>query len=429
MPTTDQPEEPPSRISRQPADLPPDLTIRQWKGADVPPEPEAEKPNGQSVFSARSGIQDPLIKSQPELSPPDAEAIGEESVALPDSEEEEETVQPGKKLKGKGVPKPGRKLLKSRRQIDRARRRQENYLQKRRKEKKLKVFYGRIKSILKFCFALLWGVLLWEMAHSSLWLFNAPRFDVENNHLVQPSQLAPLVKPLVGKPIYNINTGKLAEQIEERFELVERAVVRRTLFPASLNVQIFEKKPWASLYAPASYDKAQKQLNDKSTENPQSGKSGTMAKPVAQGKMALLPYGVAADEDLVSLRGYQYQPTLYAGTERILVNPQTPLKASYLLHLREIAWQARQIQGLNLEAVDIRNPNQVILRYREIPVILGKLDRGASDRLARLMPLLPKIQEYRDVIESVDLKWEEQVTFHKKPNVQLKKPPEEQVQG
>lgn len=379
----------------------------------MPPESDADNQNpNQSVFSTRSGIQDPLIKPVTEV-----EEITEAVIPEP-TEEEEEPVKPSKKpRKGKGEPGQGKKLAKSKRQLDRARRRQENYLQKRRKEKKLKVFYGRIRAILKLCLAVFWCVLLWEMVNSPLWLFNPPRFEVENHHLLQPAQLNPLIKPWVGKPLYAIDTGKLAQQIEKRFELIERAVVRRQLFPARLDIQLFEKTPWAELYVPTAYDKVQ-QAEKEAT------KSG---KPEAN--IQMVPYGVVAGNELISLKGYQYQPSLYPSVDKILVNPKTPLKLSYLKQLRETIWQARQIQGLHLEVVDIRDLNRVILRYREVPVILGALSNSTSTRLARLVPLLPKINEYRDIIEAVDLKWEEQVTFHKKPNAQLKKPAQDKVQG
>lgn len=397
-------------------------------------ESDAEKKNGQSVFSARSGIQDPLIKApaEPEQEPKEPAEEAESEAAPPTQPEEEtEPATPGKKpRKGKGdikkgEPKRGKKLARSKRQLDRARQRQENYLQKRRKEKKLKVFYGRIKAILKLCFALLWGILLWEMAHSSLWLLHSPQFSVENERILQSSQLTPLVKPWVGKPLYAIDTGKLAHQIEDRFELVEQAVVRRQLFPASLDIQVFEKKPWAELYSPAAYDKSQKRQKELDKEAEQTGKAAP--------KVTIRPYGVAAGDELISLSDYQYQSKLYPQAEKILVNPKTPMKQAYLKQLREIAWQARQIKGLHLETVDVRNLNQVVLRYREIPVILGKLNQGASERLARLIPLLPKMWEYRDVIESVDLQWEEQVTFHQRPDAKLKPPLDksqaEQVRG
>jgi cell division septal protein FtsQ len=430
MPETNHTEDLNARASAPSASMPSDLIHRPRKGPEVGLDSEADKASGQSVFSSRSGIQDPLVKTLPPAVEPEMPPVPEnEESALAPPAEELEPVTPDKRRKDNGSTKPGEKLVKSRRQLDRVRRRQENYLQKRRKEKKLKVFYGRLKLVLQFCFAIVWGVLLWEMAHSSLWIFNAPRFQVENQRLVQASQLAPLVKPWVGIPIYAINTGKLADRIEADFDLVDRAVVRRLLFPARLNVQIFEKKPWAALYVPASYDQRQKQRANDAKASQLAANPKIGSQKLFEETTGFLPYGVVAVDELISLKGYQHQPKLYADMDNILVNPQTSLKSAYLLQLREIAWQARQIKGLHLEALDIRNPERVILRYREIPVILGQLNHSASDRLARLAPLLPKIEAYRDIIEAVDLKWEGQVTFHKKPNAQLKKSQPEKVRG
>ncbi|WP_303673701.1 cell division protein FtsQ/DivIB [Vampirovibrio chlorellavorus] len=431
MSPIEQPEDAANREADQPASSMRDLTRALSRTADDTAEAEAEPlASGQSVFSSRSGIQDPLVKTpvtEGELPAPD-----EEAAYCPLSER---PLKRGKKGKGKrkdksaknsAATRPEPPAVKSRRQQERARRRQENYLQKRRKEKKLRVFYGRIRSILKLCCAFLWAFLLWEMFQSPLWVMSAPRYQVSHQQLLRPAQLAPLVQPWVGKPLYAIHTGKLAQQIEQRFAVVERAEVRRVLFPASLRIQIIEKQPWAGLYLPSSYDKAHPA---KPTAAQPDADPGNASSEKIRRRWWETPFGMAAENELIGLSGYAIKPELFAPAEKVLVNPRVTLKPAYWRQLREVAWQARQIKGLHLEAVDIRNPNQVILRYQEIPVILGLLNSTASQRLARLIPLLPKIREYRDVIESVDLKWEEQVTFHKRPNARLKETKEPQVQG
>jgi cell division septal protein FtsQ len=431
MPPFEQPEDAANREASQPAGSMRDLTRQLSRSSDEAVELEPEPPApGQSVFSSRSGIQDPLVKT----------SAGEEPVSPSQAEApycplSDRPLKRGKKSKGKGKNKPPKSnhvtrpeapAVKSRRQQERARRRQENYLQKRRKEKKLRVFYGRIRSILKLCCAFLWAFLLWEMVQSPLWVMDAPRYQVTHQQLLQPSQLAPLVQPWVGKPLYSIHTGTLAQQIEQRFAVVDRAEVRRVLFPASLRIQIIEKQPWAGLYLPSSYDKAHPA---KPRQAQSSADSGKAASAKNQRPWWETPFGMAAESELIGLSGYAIKPALFASAEKVLVNPQVRFKPSYWRQLREVAWQARQIKGLHLEAVDIRNPNEVILRYQEMPVILGRLNDSASQRLARLIPLLPKMKEYHDVIEAVDLKWEEQVTFHKRPNAQLKEMKEPQVQG
>jgi cell division septal protein FtsQ len=305
-----------------------------------------------------------------------------------------------------------------------------NYLQKRREKKKMRVFYGRIRAIFKLFFAVLWGILLWEMVHSSLWVFNPPTYTLETSRAVQSAQLKGLVQQWAGKPLYAVDTGKLAQQIEKRFDLVDRAVVRRQLFPASLTIQLFEKHPWAQLYEPDTYDAFQKKAAERAKQA--AAKAAHASEPGAakpESPMLLKPYAVAAGDALISMGPYRYDPTLFTKTEKVLIAPKTKVSLDYLRRLRELAWQARQIPGFHLEVVDIRNPQRILFRFQEVPVILGALNNSATERLSRLAPLKGKVQEYRDVIESVDLQWEEQVTFHKRPNAQLKKPRTEPIQG
>lgn len=379
----------------------PDLTMGSWKdgtmGADEQGGGESDKAAQQSIFSVRSGIQDPLTKTEiktepesPELSITEPEQITDEP-----AEEESSPASPDRKRrKQKGKPK----LVKSKRQLDRARRRQMNYLQRRREQKKMRVFYNRIRLIFKLCFAILWAVLLWELVHSARWIFHPAHYKVENQQLLQAGQMAPMVNRWEGKPLYAIDTGKLAHDIQNHYAILESVHVRRQLFPARLDIWLQEKKPWAELYT-----------DDKQT----------------------LPYGLAVQDGLISLERYQYKPTTYQGVamEHVLVKPNTIFKMSYLAQLRNVAWQAHQIKGLHLLNVDVRNPDQVVLNFQEVPVILGKLNNSTSERLARLIPLMPKITEFRDGIEAVDLRWEEQVTFHQKPNTKIDLPQAEKTQG
>lgn len=399
MSTADRPEDSPL----QAGSAAPDLTMNYWKkgesvASDAQTSASGQEATQQSIFSARSGIQDPLTKAEVKV---DASAIqlepGGPDVIEPDAPEHDEALpeQPGRKRrKQKGQPR----VVKSKRQLERVRRRQMNYLQRRREQKKLRVFYNRIRLVFKLCFAVLWGVLLWELVHSSLWIYHPADFTVRNTQLVKAEQLAPLVRQWDGKPLYAVDTGKLASQIQERFDMVDRAVVRRRMFPSRLDIQILEKTPWAELYT-----------DEKQTR----------------------PYALTVPDGIISLEQYYYRPQVYAGSglERILVAPHTRFKLTYLERLREIAWQSRQLKGLHLDSVDVRDPNRVILNFREIPVILGRLDNNAADRLVRIVALLPKINEFRDGIESVDLRWEKQVTFHQKPNAKLDLPKPEQTQG
>jgi cell division septal protein FtsQ len=347
-------------------------------GADIPEESKLsaeQAPSSaeetvtnevESVFSQRSGIRDPLVKT----AAPSEEVAPTEAPAVPSEAEPQKS--PGKQ---KGTRPPDK--LKSKRNLDRARRRQENYLHTRRKKKKMRVFYGRIRLIFKLCFAVLLAALLWEVIQGTFWTYDSPRFALQDQHLLQPAQVAPLLRAWVGKPIYQVDVGKIERQIRQRFAIVNHVTVRRSLFPTALTVQIMENLPWAEIYA-----------DEKQTR----------------------PYAMIAADSMISMTDYPYQAGLYPGRTlvRLIMPPKTTYKTSFIGQVHEIAWQGRQIKGLHLHSVDVRNPNLLVLNYDEVPVILGPLNAGADSRLARLIPLVPKIKELQSDIKAVDLRWEEQ---------------------
>jgi cell division septal protein FtsQ len=266
--------------------------------------------------------------------------------------------------------------------------RQQNYLQERRALKRRQVFFSRIRLLFKLCFAVLLAVLLWEVVQSPLWLYQKPLFSLKENHLIQRKQIEPFVRTWAGKPIYAVNTGKLAQTIQRRFTVLDRVVVRRQMFPNRLEVFVTERSPWAEIY----------------TDEKQPA-----------------PYALLMSKGIINLHDYAYGSGLYpkASLDKILISPRTRLSAKFLRGLQEIAWQARQIKGLHFDSLDARNQQKVVLNFREMPVILGPLNANASERLSRLPALAPKILELRDALDSVDLRWEEQVSFHKKPNAQI----------
>lgn len=416
----------------------PDLSMRNARRDGWETREDAMDANSseqQSIFSKRSGIQDPLVRpeSKPDEAPgetinaADAEvATRDGQIVEPDLNQPEGPEAPGPERKGRGG-KARPRLVKSKRNLDRARRRQKNYLQERRDKKRLRVFFHRIKMILKLCFVALWCVLLWEAVRSPQWTFDQPRFSLTDAHLIQPTQLSPWVKQQVGKPIYAIDTGKLARNIKKNFDIANVVVVRRQMFPTRLDILIQEKQPWAEIYAT--------DPNPKLTERVGSDEGVTTpaAKPVTKPLMKPIvhPYGLVVPTGIISLAPYHYQPSVAGGLqpEKLIVTPGTVFSLSYLERLRELIWQARQIKGLHLQSVDIRNPNRLVFNYDELPVVLGRMNNTAAERLSRLSSLIPKINEYREGMQSVDLQWEEQVTFHQKPNAKLGLPKPTAPQG
>lgn len=287
--------------------------------------------------------------------------------------------------------------IKSKRNLDRARRRQMSYLQERRREKKRRVFYSRIRLLFKMLFAILWIILLGQIVNSPYWNLDAPRYQMRNAHLMQEGQLQTYVEPFVGMPIYSIHTGKLANALLEDFPVIERVQVRRLMFPTRLEVTVQEKQPWAKVFA--------------SEKSPR-------------------PYALSSGQEFISLAPYVYEPGKYKGQglRNLLITPGTRMDPRMLARIEVISYQLTRIPGLHFQYLDLRKPEHVTARFRETTLILGALDNTIAYRLARVVPLVPKIHEFQEAITAVDLRWDKQITFHKKPDAQLKLETEEPLE-
>jgi len=420
------PQKPEENVPPQAGGELPDFSVR-WENANEDnPENSDRKQEQQSFFSKRSGIQDPLMRSDSRMDerddPTPRGTIREVQTEVQPVETEHPpgAASPRRKRKVSRVTYP--KRVKSRRHLNKARRRQKNYLHQRRQKKKLRVFYSRIRLIFKLCFAVLWVALLAQVVKSPLWQFSQPRFTLYNVHLIQPDQVAPWINDMVGKPIYAIDPQRLAQRIHSQFDIASLVVVRRQMFPTRLEVTVQEKQPWAELYAtnPAPPRSGLSQIEQSEGLLTETDKPD---RPLPRSKSIPLPkpYGLIVPDGMIGLDHYRYRPGLWGATalQKIIMTPQSVFSTTYMHRLRDLAWQADHIQGLHLQSVDVRNPRRIMLNYEELPVVLGPMNSTVSERLARLIALIPKINEYRDNMESVDLQWEEQVTFHQKPHAQL----------
>ncbi len=438
--------QPPDALPPQAGEALPDLSWTEWLDGweeddlerSQPPGTQAGssegKPGPQSIFSKRSGIQDPLIRpdnraearnendASAEAWAKEGAASRESSLSMPSGPPVASASELADQLTER-TPHPGKggaRAVKPKRHLERARRRQKNYLEERRDKKRQRVLFQRVRVILKLCLAVALCFVLWQVVRSPLWLLDQPRFTLSDAHLIQPQQIAPWVQRQVDRPIYVIDTGKMAHKIEKNFDIVNRVVVRRQLFPSRLSITVQEMQPWAEIYAV-----------DPSPRKAVRENEPTDATHMAPVRPQPKPYALLVPDAIISLRPYHYQPEIYARhpLEKIILQPRTVFSKAYLTQLQSLVWQARHIEGLHLQSVDVRHPKRVIFNFEELPVMLGQLNGSAEERLARLVHLIPKIQEFREDMESVDLQWEEQVTFHQKPYAKLDLPKPEQTQG
>ena len=300
----------------------------------------------------------------------------------------------------------------------------------RRRHKKKQVFLNRLRLGTKLCFALGMLVALWQLMTSPFWRYDQPIFSLENNHLITRQQILPLLRPYIGQPLPLLNTVQLAKAIKRQSSVVDYVAIRRHLFPARLTILVKEKTPWAQVSShviEAQTPPVSKKMVD--------GQPVLTQAPKAPAPILAKPYALLTPKGAIALSSAShlapYSPKLYPHQhiEAIMLQPQTRYSNAYLNKLKSYIWKARHLAGLHLQWTDARQPNHVVFHFQETEVVLGRLNDSAEQRLLRVLVLLPKLKELKEAVSGVDLQWEEQITFHTKPNIKLEAPQPPKTDG
>jgi hypothetical protein len=306
-------------------------------------------------------------------------------------------------------------------------------LRLRRRRKKQQVLFNRFRFVLKLLFAggMVFG--LWQLLQAPFWRFDQPRFRLENNHLLTRTQILPFLGPYLGKPLPQVDVGRITIQIQKKYPIVDYVAIRRELFPARLNVIVREKMPWAQISSgtvlPHSAKSVQKKEELKTL--PEAVVStAPLPQPVLE-----KPYGLLTEKGAISLASSAhlapYSPKIYPKRriEVLILQPSTRYRRAYINSLRQFIWKAHQLRGLHLQWTDARQPEHVTFHFHETNVVLGRLNDSAEQRLLRILTIMPKLKELKDVVDGVDLQWEEQVTLHTRSNVHLQAPERPKTDG
>ncbi len=359
-----------------------------------PASDSSEAPVGAAVDAAspaQAGVEDAGTGDTPQESVPEPEEkasapknvlLMERMPAKPPEEGDEKDgdVEPGREdgeETGDGLQ--GR----STEDIDRARNRQKAFLQKRRRQKKLRVLYGRLRILIKLCFAAVLAFAIWEFATADLWVFDGRRVSLSALELLEPEEIMPVIEAYTGEPVYSIDPQQIETILKGKYPVISELYVRRRLFPARLELTLLEKKPWGELY---------RKFGDER------------------------PYAiVGADYRPVLLKPYARAKSAFPDDRlaRLMLPPASILTPEYLEELDVLTYQLGSIRGLSLGFVDARNPHNIDAYFEHVRVRIGRLDATTPERLARLGPLVPEINRLRGEIDQVDLRWLNQVAFHK----------------
>ncbi|MBY0405601.1 MAG: hypothetical protein K2X66_16990 [Cyanobacteria bacterium] len=280
-----------------------------------------------------------------------------------------------------------------------ARRRQQNFLEKRRQQKKWKYKYYQFKFLLRFACSCVIIYGLWNFLEGPFTLYSLPVVELSHHHFLSVNDITPIVRQQKDKPLYEIDPKPIETQLKNRFDIIDEVYVRRYLEPNRLTFAVLEKKPWASVYA--SID--------------------------SKIPYALLVQDLHDEYHIISLAHYQNTEGAKASPSlaKVVMKPGQVIQKKLLSQLDQLVYQLNHLKGLSFEYLDFSDPQLLVAQFKEIQVRLGRLDASITSRLERVLPLIPKLPELKDKVDAVDLRWSHQVTLHKRGKEKLSVPTQE----
>lgn len=326
-------------------------------------------------------------------------------------------------ISGATAPRPKRPARRrSPKQLEKARHRQEVYLQKRRRQKRRRIFYQRLRSFLKVILALVLAASLYLLAQAPFWRFSDQSFALHGATLINRGQIQKFLIPYRDKPLYQLNPSQVATAIRQELPLVGSIAIRRRLMPLGLDISIVEKPAWGVVYPapPQAGQPAEHILPPMMglTLKHADTESADTVQPAIQPTYLLHP-----DNSVTNLAPYQpVQGDLSRLSEEsvVLVSPSPQrLKPHQVARLREVTeLLASRPDQARLLYLDVSDPADLRAQFEGFQVRFGHADRSVITRLSRLFSILPVIRERQKELAYVDLRWNQQVLLKKKDPAQ-----------
>lgn len=260
----------------------------------------------------------------------------------------------------------------------------------RRRQKRQQVWVSRLQHLVKFGLFIALALLIYQAVRS---------FPLYANSQVQ--WMGPTSQLIASESIERqlaqeqqflfLDVKQVANELKDRFPLLAHVEIRRRFFPEQgLMVSVAEKPLWGLIYR--------------------------QGERLTQGQLPLL---VVSSDNLIfpvkSLdRFVHYQQAHQDQLTKLLIpsHRQEMMTAFQLAQLHQLAETLKQYPLLNIQYLDLSQPDRLALICEGPDVYLGRLDETWEKRIKRLASLLPHWKAWTGKMEAVDLRWENQVTLH-----------------
>lgn len=261
-------------------------------------------------------------------------------------------------------------------------RRRYAYLKRRRKVRAMRIFWGRVRMLIRLACIYFLCVGIWKFMHLPQWYlppkafdsYNSSRVEFEGNKIATNQQILNMMKRVKypNKAIYLIDVEPFKKEIM-KLEPIKMVYVKRFAFPARIKVIVEEHEPIFSV-AP---------------------------KPDVPPLAVFTMDGTIIPNKYLPFEGMDktYRVLTYDDYEK-----WSKKNIKYLIYLAKMA---EAYSGEKIQYIDMKNPDDVYIQLQTVSVRIGELDKGAFDRLAKIEAVLPQMKTLKEDVKYIDLRWED----------------------
>lgn len=218
----------------------------------------------------------------------------------------------------------------------------------------------------------------WYLPQDAFKNVNSPCVQIVNNKIVKTPKIQGILKNIEVPrlPLYMVSFNELKYKLTS-LAPVESVYIRRYAFPARILIIIREAVPVVTI-AP-----------------------DEKVKPVAaftkEGRLIIGSDYLPLPEEYKTIRVLSYG------------NKGDDYRKWDINKIHEIEKISKYVETFShekIEYIDMRDPKDVYVKIKTVPVRLGQLDSNVYERIKRIPSILPQVEKVKGKVKYIDLSWE-----------------------